>query len=160
MRTEANRAIQAHGADLIPITDATRRLGGVTRNHIRNLEKRGSLRVVRLGRRVFVPESEIARIEQGVARFEDHWSRMMAVVFDKLATEPSDSAIIPPDAAQTAIVIRLVEASREAPLSDVGRRVLTSLCQVDPADRMSAADATRALADDEAATAAVSVPRG
>jgi len=68
MQTEVTRVNQARGTDLIPITDATRRLGGITRQHLRHLEKRGSLRVVRLGRRVFVPESEIARIEQGAAR--------------------------------------------------------------------------------------------
>lgn len=43
-------------------SDAARMLGGVTRQHLSNMEKAGELQVVRLGRRVLVPATEIARL--------------------------------------------------------------------------------------------------
>lgn len=43
-------------------SEASRLLGGVTRQHLANMEKAGKLRTVRLGRRVLIPATEIARL--------------------------------------------------------------------------------------------------
>ncbi len=42
--------------------DTGRILGGVTRQHIANMIEEGELRAIRLGRRVLVPATEIARL--------------------------------------------------------------------------------------------------
>lgn len=42
--------------------EAGKLLGGVTRQHIAAMERSGELRVVRLGRRVLIPATEIARL--------------------------------------------------------------------------------------------------
>lgn len=42
--------------------DTGQMLGGVTRQHIANMIEAGELRAIRLGRRVLIPASEIARL--------------------------------------------------------------------------------------------------
>ncbi len=45
-----------------PLNEASELLGGCSRGHLYNLESRGELRLVRIGRRVLVPASEIERL--------------------------------------------------------------------------------------------------
>lgn len=48
-----------------PLDEARELLGGMSRQHLHNLAERGELRLVRLGRRVLVPASEINRLLEG-----------------------------------------------------------------------------------------------
>jgi len=50
-----------------PLDEACQLLGGCSRNHLYNLANRGELRLVRIGRRVLVPASEIERLSEGIA---------------------------------------------------------------------------------------------
>lgn len=42
-----------------PVDEARKLLGGLSRQHIHNMTQRGELRVVRFGRRIMIPASEI-----------------------------------------------------------------------------------------------------
>ena len=50
-----------------PLDEACQLLGGCSRGHLYNLARRGELRLVRIGRRVLVPRSEIQRLTEGIA---------------------------------------------------------------------------------------------
>ncbi len=53
-----------------PLDEASRLAGGISRGTWYNLEARGQVRLVRIGRRVLVPASEIERLT-GVDRWVD-----------------------------------------------------------------------------------------
>lgn len=48
-----------------PLSEASELLGGISRRTLYDMEDRGELRMVRIGRRVFVPASEIERLVAG-----------------------------------------------------------------------------------------------
>lgn len=49
---------------LYPLNEAQELLGGVSRDLFYRLERRGEIRLVRIGRRVFVPADEIDRLTE------------------------------------------------------------------------------------------------
>jgi hypothetical protein len=47
---------------LIPLDEGRELLGGISMGHLRNLEKRGEINFVRLGRRTFIERRELERV--------------------------------------------------------------------------------------------------
>jgi hypothetical protein len=56
---------------LIPLDEAREILGGISMGHLRNLNKRGQLRFVKVGRRTFVEKNEIDRFLACLSKCEN-----------------------------------------------------------------------------------------